>query len=432
MPNTLPEPGTPEWDAAVQEQARRGVFDREVDEAIRAMLYSGTGGEGFKLMAPSEWAKPVDPTEFLIRGALCRDTFGVNGGPKKSLKTHENCALLIAVAYGLPLYGHSTFEVPKAQSSLYIIGEGGEKPMRRTLLRMGKAYGLTADEILIDPRAPLHIAFGSAPANSPAFRDEIKRLLDTVQPEGLVALESFYNFHPNEVQAGNLYERGGAIDQVHRLFKAERAPGLVSLITDHFRANGTSGKLDLDDISMAGQAENADSWILRKVTDKDVQRGEFELSVKYGSRQWGETNWKVRWHLGEFDHEAGEHTGDISWDVTAAEGAEAARAKQGRGDGNPVRRVPAEFRMGHMLGYIKANPHMLKTEHLTALAFATDVAQKTWSGLHATALAEGLIEKTKIERDENGRTVKRSAFKVTVTGAQKAISDDREEGGKCG
>ena len=59
-----------------------------------------TGYKVFKVMGPTEWAKPPRQIEFLIAKALCRGTFGVNGGPKKSLKTHDNLAIALSVATG--------------------------------------------------------------------------------------------------------------------------------------------------------------------------------------------------------------------------------------------------------------------------------------------------------------------------------------------
>ena len=92
----------------------------------------------------------------------------------------------------------------------------------------------------------------------------------------------------------------------------------VSLLTDHYRSTNTGKSLDLDNISMAGQAENADSWITRYPEKTNVRDGEFLLRVGFGSRQWGGTEWQINWRLGQFDHEKGCHVGEISWDVAPA------------------------------------------------------------------------------------------------------------------
>jgi hypothetical protein len=267
----------------------------------------------FKVLEPAEWAKPVAQTEFLISKVLCRDTFGVNAGPKKSLKTHDNQAIAFAVATGTPLYRNPLFPVHRPGLVLYIVGEGGEVPVRRTLHRMGRAYGLNMRDVAADPAFPLVTAFGAAPLDGDDFRDELRSLLDKHQPT-LVLIESFYNFHPRNVEAGNLFERGQIIDSYHRLVR-EECVGATSLMTDHFRS--TAGKnLDLDSISMAGQAENADSWLIRfHRKEPAVSAGEFWLRAGFGSRQWGGTEWDVDWHLGEFDHDLGHHVGSISWDV---------------------------------------------------------------------------------------------------------------------
>jgi len=209
----------------------------------------------FKVMEPSEWAKPVEPTDFLIRRVLCRDTFGVNAGPKKSLKTHDNIAIAFAVATGQNLYMCDELPVVCGGRVLYIVGEGGENPTRRSLQRIGRAYGVDLAELQRDPSSPLVVAFGAAPLDSPKFRDEVKRMLDTYQP-GLVLAESFYNFHPPDVQAGNLFERGQVIDDYHKFIRREcEGGGVVSLMTDHYRSTNTGKSLDLDNISMAAGRE---------------------------------------------------------------------------------------------------------------------------------------------------------------------------------
>lgn len=274
------------------------------------------GGAIFKVLTPSEWIQPVPPNEFIIRGALSVDTFGVNAGPKKSLKTHDNQALFFAVGTGQNLYNSHHFPVDRPRRVLYIVGEGGELPVRRTLQRMGRAYGVDMAELARDPSAPLVLAFGAAPINGEPFRDELKSMLDTHQPD-VVLIESFYNFHPGDVQAGDLYQRGQIIDDYHKFVRRE-CQGATSLLTDHYRSTAAKSH-DLDNISMAGQAENADSWITRyHRKEPNVPEGEFYLHTAFGSRQWGGTEWHVDWHLGQFDHNLGHHVGEISWDVRSA------------------------------------------------------------------------------------------------------------------
>ena len=69
-----------------------------------------------------------------------------------------------------------------------------------------------------DPAFPLVLEFGAAPLDTDDLRDEIRRLLDRHQPD-FVFMESFYNFHPREVNAANLYERGQVIDSYHKLIR---------------------------------------------------------------------------------------------------------------------------------------------------------------------------------------------------------------------
>lgn len=265
----------------------------------------------FRQFGPTDWAKPVPTTEFLIKRVLVTDTWGVNGGPEKSLKTHDNQAIGLAVATGTNLYNDARFTVERPGKVLYIVGEGGKNQVFRVLHRMCAAYGIAIEDVKNDSDFPFVVVFGAAPLDSFKLRDEIRSLLDEHQPS-LVLMESFYNFHP-DVNASNLYERGRVIDSYHKLVRAG-GESVVSLLTDHNKKG--ANKLGLQQISMAGQAENSDSWIQRMHRkDPDVQTGDFWLTTSYNGRDWGGNTFDVDWHLGPFDHDTGTHTGHISWNV---------------------------------------------------------------------------------------------------------------------
>ncbi|MGB0971170.1 MAG: bifunctional DNA primase/polymerase [Mycobacterium sp.] len=345
----------------------------------------------FKVLGPAEWAKTVPEPAFLIRGVLCADTFGVNAGPKKSLKTHDNQAIALSLATGRNLYLDERFPVKRTARVLYVVGEGGELPIRRTLRRMARAYGVSPNEIADDPDFPLVVAFGAAPMNARNFRSEFCGLLDEVQPD-VILLESFYNFHPSDVEGGNLYQRGQAIDAFHKVVRRER-DGAVSLITDHYRSTGTAKSLDLDSVAMAGQAENADSWLLRHHrSDPDVSAGEFYLQVGFNSRQWGGTVWNIDWHLGSFDHELGHHDGEIDWEVHPPDSA-------GAGADIPEHQT-AQGRNRLILEYIDEHPDTSKTAACDVLAQRHGIGDKkfrtAWTELENARLlvqAEGTVKR---------------------------------------
>jgi hypothetical protein len=301
------------------------LVDDDADEL------SGTQYRVFKVMEPSEWAASVPDPEFLIAKVLCRDTFGPNAGPKKSLKTHDNVAIGLSVSTGTDLYLSEHFPVRHQGRVLYIVGEGGEAPIRRVLRRVARAYRIDLGEIVRDPSKPLIVSFGAAPIDSPALRGDITRMCEEYGPFALVLIESFYNFHPPEVNAANLFERGQVIDEYHKFIRGVAGEDVTSLLTDHYRSTASAKSLDLDNISMAGQAENADSWITRYHRKRpNVQDGEFWLQTGFGSRQWGGNEWQVDWHLGSFNHDLGHHVGDITWDVRSAVGTDSAESQSDR------------------------------------------------------------------------------------------------------
>lgn len=358
----------------------------------------------FRVLGPCEWAADVPDTEFLIAKVLCRDTFGVNAGPKKSLKTHDNQAIAFSVATGTNLYRSEEFPVRHQSVVLYIVGEGGREPVQRTMHRMARAYGLKLSDIQRDPQFPLVAAFGAAPIDSDNFRDDVKRLLDTYQPE-LVLIESFYNFHPRDVQAGDLYQRGQIIDAYHKFVCTECA-GATSLLTDHYRSTGTAKSLDLDSISMAGQAENADSWITRyHRKPPNVPEGEFWLRTGFNSRQWGGTEWQIDWNLGPFNHGVGHHVGEITWDVASAVTAE-------KKDGTSQAHT-SPGRQGLILEYVRANPATSKTNAIELLAKSHQVHEKSfrvdWQELENAQL---------LVQDPDGQVPRRRGDKTVMVKAK--------------
>ncbi|RKR96828.1 AAA domain-containing protein [Williamsia muralis] len=368
---------------------------------------NGERGSIFKLMSADEWAKPVPKPAFLIRGVLVGDTFGVVAGPKKSLKTHENQAIALAVATGQNLYNHNQFEVASSRRVLYIVGEGGESDVRRKLRRMCRAYGVDPADVARDPAFPLQVAFGAAPMSEKRFSDELKGMLDTAQPD-LVLIESFYNFHPADVEASNLYQRGQAIDGFHR-FVRRQCEGATSLMTDHYRSTAGKGN-DLDMISMAGQAENADSWITRYHRHPpEVDKGDFSLRVSFNSRQWGGRECDIDWHLGAFDPDTGTHDGEISWTVHVGDDGSSPQDSGAR---------TLEGRKEIVADWISTHPEMSKTSSTEALAKQYAMHQKNFREAWSVLEGDKRIYQTsdKLPFGSDGRTRNKQVWKVRDNG----------------
>jgi hypothetical protein len=260
--------------------------------------------------------------------------------------------------------------------------------------RLCRAYGINPVDVLNDPAFPLVLEFGAAPLDSDRLRDEIKGMLDRHQP-GAIFMESLYNFHPAEVNAANLYERGQVIDGYHRLVR-DGGENVISLLTDHLRSTNVNKSLDLDNISMAGQAENADSWIIRQPVKMNVRDGDFSLHVGFSSRQWGGTDWKVDWHLGRFDFEKGCHIGEISWDIAPAYDSPVDESDKL----DKIQFNTDDEVMAHMRSQVLKNPRMTKSEHINLIYDEVQITKVRLAALWAKARELGMIEQKKIERDE--------------------------------
>lgn len=273
--------------------------------------------ERFALISAQGLAQPVPPMRWLVKGIWPEKSYGVLAGEKKTLKTYNLLHMAAAVASGTRMFGQ--FAVPTAQPVLYLLGEGGSGPTRARLQRIAQAMGVDLTEL------PVALLYGAASADSPPWRDAVAAALDAVQP-GVVMLDPLYAFHPQGVEAQNLYARGQMLAELQEWLAKDAA----LVVADHFRKTASGGGLDLDFIAQSGMAQWADSWVLQKHRQPpEVAEGNFFLRVEFGSRQWGGRAWDIDWRLGAFDEEQGEHEGDVSWYVQPANGNSSASGDTG-------------------------------------------------------------------------------------------------------
>lgn len=366
----IPDPDNPG-------ETKRGVAPSAGDEA-------GTAMQRFAPVSARDLAQPVPPMEWLVRGVWPRNSFGPMGGEKKTLKSYNLLSMALAVASGEPLFGE--FEVVASGPVVFYVGEGGQAPFQRRLQAIARAYGVNLADL------PLHAVFEVGPLDAPDFTDALKRNLDDLQPE-LVILDPLYAFHPAGVEAQNLYERGRMLAGLSSLVADETA----LVIADHFRKTG-SADLDLDSIAQSGMGQWADSWILQKHREKpDLDAGSYQLSVEFGSRQWGGSRWEVDWQLPAFGQlEEGQEAEGVSWEIRRADGgSDRDRRSRSRGSGE---------KRAELLELVKANPFQFTKNQLIETVGGNKAAVRT--------VIDNLVETRQLEvrkapaPDVNGRMVK--------------------------
>jgi hypothetical protein len=304
-PNDPDNPWTPRM---ARHKVRRTYHTYSRPEA------DGEGAE-FAWYSAADLAVPPPPVRFLVKGVVAEGTYAPVAGPKKTLKSYTLDDLGLSVASGEPFLGY--FEVVRPGPVLSFVSEGGRALYQRRRHRLAEEKGITVAELA---GLPIITTFTVHDIDSAAFRDELARKLDEVQP-ALVTIDSLYGYHPAAVEVSNVYERGAMLTRLSDLVGGQAA----LYIADHFRKTGTV-RLDLDNIAQAGMGPWADSWIVqkhRKTPRPDI--GEFRLRAEFGSREWGSTQWEIDWHLGLFDHELGSFTESLGMEVAPAgwdEGAE--------------------------------------------------------------------------------------------------------------
>jgi hypothetical protein len=260
----------------------------------------------FTFLTAGQLAEPVPPMEWLVQGVWPAGSYGVLAGEKKTLKTYNLFALALSVASGEPYLGR--FAVPEARPVVVFSGEGGANPGRRRLQRIAQWMDVDL------ARLPLSVTFDAGDMTGEAFAAALAEQVAALSP-GLVIVDPLYAFHPADIDAQNLYERGRMLSGLLPMIPE----GCAFVLADHFRKTG-SKDLDLDSVAQAGVGQWADNWILqRHASAPQVDAGRFELAVQFAGRQWGGAQYGVSWDVGSFDVERGEHDGDLSITVNAAE-----------------------------------------------------------------------------------------------------------------
>lgn len=317
---------------------------------------------GFGLITPYELSRTPPPLEWLITGLWPEGSYGPWGGAKKTLKTYSASIAAIAVAAGMPAFNNPEWAVPRPRPVIYYAGEGGQALHRRRLQRIAKeVYGVDLASI------PLYMVTDIGSCASEEFWNALQRNAEEVERAhpamggvGLVVLDSLYNYHPQNIEVGNLYERGRMLARLSAPLTDKR---IALWVVDHFNKGGSG--IDLDRLAQSGMAAWADSWCLfDHGTPKNVAAGRFTLNTAIGSRQWGGEEWTLHIDIGAFDKQQGTYQSPIK--VEAHEGI-----------GSAASGTTATDLEGEILALLASQPDIL-----------TKTAAQDWVAQYVTAGSE--------------------------------------------
>jgi len=300
------------WAAAQAQAEDLGALQDRVREQIKKQRLTPKHGSGvsgglegddesdddrFPIIGPTQLAQPVPPLEWLIRGVWPVNSFGPIGAEKKTLKSYNLLAMAVAVASGEPLFGK--FPVERQGPVLVYVGEGGQETVQYRLQIICAKQGLSVNKL------PIYVVDTVASLDDPHFRGQLSRRIDKHEPV-LVAIDPLYAFHPEGIEAQNLYSRGAMLTRLSQLVGGRCA----LMVADHFN-KVNEGPLDLNMISQAGMSQWADSWFLarhRTAASKSGESGTYQLEVSFGSRRTsGGARWDLDWKLPYDEDEYGVH-----------------------------------------------------------------------------------------------------------------------------
>lgn len=259
-------------------------FEFRVDPARSALTQTRARFSG---VTAAELAAPVAPMRWLVRGVWPQRSAGVLAGEKKTFKTWNLQAMALAVAAGLPMLDQ--FEVTTPGPVLYLCGEGGRDAFANRHQVIAARYGIASDDLAA---LPFMAEFDTGELTSLELIGGVLRHLDELQPV-LVILDPLYAYHPQNVEASNLYARGPMLARLREMIE----PHAALVIGDHFK-KGASDGFDLDHISMAGVAQWADTWALqRHRAEPDLANNHYRIETEFSTRRGGGARWDIDWRL---------------------------------------------------------------------------------------------------------------------------------------
>jgi hypothetical protein len=325
------------------------------------------------------WAK--EPPEWRIQGILIKDTHLVVGASKKTLKTTlVSGEMAYSIANGTPWLGDEQFAVEASAPVIVVINEGIKSYMR-SLDRIPTRH--QADSL-----GPIYVidASGIKLQNEDlgaAIRETAERV-----GAGVIIYDAWYGFVGGDADASNLYSMSDVFKIVQDV--ADELD-IDPVIVHHLKKNST-GRPDLDDLTFAGVAEWADSWLL--ITHRSPARpdeGEFCLGVVAGSRQWGELDYEIDGSFGPIDLDAGGYTDPPIWFVTKVS-AEQSRNWGGKSSKSAPNPEPGILRL------IEDHPYEYTKSQVSNNAPGAERSNR-W--LLNSLLQEGIVVSAKVRRSES-------------------------------
>jgi hypothetical protein len=244
---------------SVVKEQYRGKSERRQEQGGKPANQEAAADGGYRfnpIDSPTFASKNLLP-KWLVKRILVEGMATVVGGPRKSLKTTIVCDLVISAASATPFLG--TFDVPCAIPSAFISGESGDFTIQETSKRICAAKGIDLATLPIwwDFRLPQF-----------AEVSHLASLRDGLKERGirLCAIDPIY-LSLMGGDAGAKLSSSDLFDMGPLLLSAGRAcldAGATPILAHHTKkATATSLEpLELEDLSGAGVAEFARTWLL--------------------------------------------------------------------------------------------------------------------------------------------------------------------------
>jgi hypothetical protein len=324
------------------------------------------------------WARKR--AEWRIRGALVKDTHLVVGASKKTLKTTlVSGEMAFAIANGTPWLDHEQFTVEAEAPVIVVINEGIKSYMKMLDRIPARNDAASLGPIFVIDASGFNLENGDLNA-------VIRETADRVGA-GVIIYDAWYGFVGGEKDAASLF----SMSDVFKIVQGVADELDIDPVIVHHLKKNSKGRPDLDDLTFAGVAEWADSWLL--ITHRSPARpdeGEYRLGLVAGSRQWGEIDYEVDASFGQIDLDNAGYTQPPRWNITEVKAEQSER--WGKKSASSVANPEADI-----VGIVAANPYMFTKSQVAEMAQG---AAKRNGPLITQLIKDGTIASVYLRRSE--------------------------------
>ncbi|MEQ8788448.1 MAG: AAA family ATPase [Pirellulaceae bacterium] len=374
-----------------------------------------TGRDDVEFLDTQEFLDADFDLKWLVHRTLVAGQPAVMGGAHKTLKTSIAIDLIVSIASGKPFL--DSFKVERRATVGVVSGESGGAVIRNTFLRVCNSKGIEAPSNL-----PIHWMMHMPSLSCLDNLDRLAQLITDREIEVLVLDPLYLGLlagNPN-AQASNLFDMGPLYSMVCRTCLDAGATPILVHHTSRTAAK-RKGPPDLSDLAFAGGPEFARQWLLLARRNKfNPDTGEHQLWLNVGGSAGHSSLWAVDIGEGRLDDDFSGRR----WDVTIRSPREGRSATDDERDDKTNIEDLADGDRQRFLDALSQHP---EGETLKGIRKLADLAHTRAKEIAESLVAEGLIEKLKVQKKAGRGPRGYPGYRLVVGDASSYMDEGNED-----